>query len=188
MRPTTHPTTSAAPVARSLFALALATMASMAGCSTPPKDESGKLRISDAQQSAADKEFLRQPFDDQVAAGVLRQRTIFEHEFEPGSAKLTALGKRDVRILSSALREDGGSISVRRGSAPEALYAARRETVRKALVAEGIAADRVQLDEAASGGAGTSSGEALRIRERIQRGPMQPPPKDILSPTGGSNP
>ena len=168
--------------------LLLSSMLFAAACTPAPRTDPSKLRIDDEVQAKADQEFVRQPFDDQVAQGVIRQRTIFEHEFEPGSARLNGQGKRDLRILAAAMRDDGGTISVPRGSAPAALYEARRESVRKALAAEGIAADRVQLDDAPPGGGGTPTVEALRIRERVQQNPMRPPPKDILSPTGGATP
>jgi hypothetical protein len=53
-------------------------------------------------------------------------------------------------------------------------------------VAEGIAPDRFKLGDA-QGAATVSTSEALRIRERIQKTPMGPTPKDILTPTGGAN-
>ncbi|MFM7809846.1 MAG: hypothetical protein ACKPEA_18260 [Planctomycetota bacterium] len=184
MRPQTdHPSRRAVMPAFAALAVLLTT-----GCSSPKKSDPSKIRISDEQQLEADKLFVKQPFDDQAAQGVLRQRTIFEHEFEAGSTRLNAQGKRDLRMLAAAMREDGGSISIPRGSASADLYAARRESVRKALIAEGIAADRVRLDDAPPGGGGTPTVEALRIRERVQQSPMRPPPKDILSPTGGANP
>lgn len=166
---------------------ALLALAVVAACSPKPKSDPGKVQMSDEMQLAADKEFVRQPFQDQTTQGVLRQRTIFEHEFEAGSARLTPIGQRDVRILAGALRDDGGSISVRQGSASAELYAARRDAVRKALIAEGIASDRVRLNEAQPGGPGVGSAEALQIRERIQKSPMKPPPSTTAS-TSGVNP
>jgi hypothetical protein len=168
------------------LACTLATLLVAAACSPAPKADPGKVKISDEMQLEADKEFVREPVQDQIAQAVIRQHTIFDYQFEASSAKLTSLGTRDVRILAAAMRDGGGSISVRRGSADAALYASRRETVRKALLAEGIGADRIRLDDAAPGGSGTTTTDALQIRERIQRSPMKPPPKDILSPTGGT--
>ena len=167
--------------------LPLAALLALAACSPAPKTDPGKVKITDEMQLQADKEFVREPFQDQIAQGVLRQRTIFDYQFEAGSAKLTPLGQRDVRILAGAMRDSGGSISVRQGAADNGLYLARRDTVRKALLAEGIAADRIQIDDAAPGGRGTATTDALTIRERIQKSPMKPPPKDILSPAGSTS-
>ena len=164
---------------------ALAVLLCMTACAPSSKLDPGKVKVSDEMQLEADKEFVREPVQDQATQAVIRQRAIFEHEFEPGSAKLTSLGQRDIRILAGALRDSGGSISVRQGSASTELYAARRDTVRKALLAEGIAADRIRVDDAPAGGRGAATTDALEIRERVQRSPMKPPPKDILSPTGG---
>lgn len=168
-------------------ALPLAALLALTACGPASKTDPGKVKISDAAQLEADKHFTREPFDDQVAQGVIRQHTLFDWQFESGSAKLTALGRRDVKILAGAMRDGGGSISVRRGSADDRLYTARRDAVRKALVAEGIPADRVSLDDAGPGGPGATTSDALQIRERIQKSPMKPPPKDILSPSGGSS-
>ena len=177
-----HPATRIVLAARAVLATALLS----AGCTPAPRTDPSKLRIDDELQAKADQAFVRQPFEDQVAQGVIRQRTIFEHEFEANSPRLNSLGKRDVRILAGALREDGGTITVRQGAATPELYAARREAVRQALVTEGIAADRFRIGDA-QGAASVSTSEALRIRERIQKTPMGPTPKDILTPTGGAN-
>lgn len=165
-----------------LFLLLAAT-----ACGPANRTDPGKVKISDEMQLQADKEFVREPVEDQASQAVIRQRTIFEHEFEAGSAKLNSLGQRDVRILAGALRDAGGSISVRQGSASAELYAARRDTVRKALLAAGISNDRIRLDDASPGGGGTGTSDALHIRERIQKSPMKPPPSTAAS-TSGVNP
>ena len=68
------------------------------------------------------------------------------------------------------------------------LRAARLESVRSALARSGIAPDRVLLDEAGPGGAGVTSGEALRVLDAARREPMRLPTSGILSTatTGGT--
>jgi hypothetical protein len=55
------------------------------------------------------------------------------------------------------------------------------------LAREGIAPDRVLLDEAGPGGAGVAGAEALRILDIVRRDPLNIPSSSILSTstTGG---
>ena len=144
------------------LACTIAALLASTGCNPAPKTDPGKVKISDEMQLEADKEFVREPVQDQIAQGVIRQHTIFDYQFEAGSPRLTSLGTRDVRILAGAMRDGGGSISVRQGSADAALYASRRETVRKALLAEGIGADRIRVP--VSEGAGPEAPQSYFAR------------------------
>lgn len=150
-----------------LGAFALCALA-LAGCSTPAQPSGPRVTMSDEEQLAADMAFTQRPFDDQARAGVIRQRTLFEHHFEPGSAQLTSLGRRDLGMLADAMSSTGGSISVQRASASKDLYAARLETVRDALVARGIPTDRVKLDGQPAGGTGVATSHAVEIRAQIR--------------------
>jgi hypothetical protein len=153
----------------------------------PAASASRPVAVTDDAMLAADKEFVREPFGDQARAAVVRQRALFEMHFRPGSAELTPLGRRDLAILAEAVAEDGGSISVRRGSAGEKLYTSRLETVREGLLAAGVDARRIRLDDAPPGGQGTSTSEAILIRAKIRDQPMPAPSEgEMLSPTGGA--
>lgn len=137
--------------------------------------------MSDAEQATADAAFAREPFDDQVRAGVLRQRALYEHHFEHDSARLNSLGMRDVGILASAMSDAGGRISVQRGSASKELYAARLATVRSAIAAKGVPAKRVKLDDSGAGGIGVATSEAIVIRARMEERPMEIETGEVLS-------
>lgn len=153
----------------------------------PARNASQSESISDDRMLAVDKYYAREPFDDQARAAVIRQRALFDQHFRPGSADLNPLGERDLAILADAVAEDGGSISVRRGSVGERLYKARVETVRNGLLAAGIEAKRIRIDDASPGGEGTSTSEAILIRAKIRDQPMSAPSEgEMLSPTGGS--
>ncbi len=165
----------------------IAACAVLASCSPEPPPEVDRVRLDDHLLAPSDRDFAREPFDDQARSGVVRQRTLFEHQFVPGSASLTALGARDVRWLAEAMRTDGGTIAVRRGQAGDALYRSRLEAVRRALSAGGIVGDRIALSDGLAGGAGVDSGEALMIRARIRELPMSVPTGSVLSPTGGES-
>lgn len=157
------------------------------GCSTPAQVTApGELRLDDKAMRQADRELVREPFADQSKKAVLRQRTLFEYHFEPGLPDLTPLGKRDLGMLTVQLK-NGGTLSVRRGAASEALYAARLDVVKRQLVAEGIPADQVQLTNTLAGGSGISAAGALFIQDSL-RGVAAPalPAGEVLSPQGAA--
>lgn len=159
----------------------------LAGCTTPPPPAGERIGMGDAEQAAADRVFAREPFEDQVRAGVLRQRTLYEHHFEHDSAALNSLGRRDLAILAKGMSSAGGRISVQRGSAGKDLYAARLAGVRKALAAAGIAPKRVRLDDAPPGGTGVATSEAILIRADIRDQPMQVETGEVLSNDPNAN-
>jgi len=162
-------------------------LAAATACTPKPPAEVDRVRIDNHLLEPADRQFATQPFEDQVRMGVVRQRTIFDYQFAPGSASLTTLGSRDLGYLAEAMRLDGGTISVRRGQADDRLYAARLESVRIALSLRGIGQDRVALVDGLAGGSGVESGEALIIREQVRKIPFEIPTGSVLSPTGGQS-
>ena len=175
------------PCIRPIASLAVPAALLAAACSPKPPDEADRIRIEDHLLEPVDRQFATQPFDDQVRAGVIRQRTIFDHQFLPGSASLTTLGSRDIGYLAEAMRLDGGTIAVRRGHADERLYVARMDSVRRALAVRGIAPDRIALSDGLPGGSGVESGESLIIRDQVRKVPFEVPTGSVLSPTGGQS-
>lgn len=157
----------------------------LAACAS--RKGSGTIDGVDHAGRAADRLHAQAPFDEQARLAVLRSAALDESHFAPGSARLTSRGQRDIAILADAMAEAGGRISIDRGSADDALHAARLEGVRRALAREGIAPDRVLLDEAGPGGAGVAGAEALRILDIVRRDPLNIPSSSILSTstTGG---
>jgi hypothetical protein len=172
--------------------LALATLfaatLSLAACSTPPKKHTDSVVIKDEVQYALDKEFVREPFNDQTRLGVIRQRSLYEVHFKPESAKLSNLGQRDVAILAEALRSEGGRISVPKGIASDTLYAARIEQVRLALVEAGIDMANVKIGDEDAGGIGSSTYQALLIQADIRNSPMKQSGGKTLNNTGDGTP
>lgn len=166
---------------------ALLAAALVAGCATPPPPTGERVGMGDAEQAAADRAFAREPFEDQVRAGVLRQRTLYEHHFEHDAAALNSLGRRDLAILAKGMSASGGRIAVERGSAGKDLYAARLSTVRAGLASAGIPARRVKLDDGPPGGRGVSTSEAILIRAEIRDEPMRVESGEILSNDPNAN-
>lgn len=140
--------------------------------------------MTDADQAAADRAFAAEPFGDQIRAGVLRQRTLYEHHFESGSPALNSLGRRDVAILAKGMGSSGGRLSVQRGSADKELYAARLKSVRSALASAGIPVKRLKLEDGPPGGDGVGTIEAIRIRGDVRQGPLDVQRGEILSNEG----
>jgi type IV pilus biogenesis protein CpaD/CtpE len=156
-------------------ALALA-LALLTGCSGPGKDTSPAQALAQEDvQTLADERFVREPFSDQVRAGVLRQRALFEHHFMADSAQLSRLGRRDLTILARGLSESGGRIALPQGDATAELHAARIATVRETLVTLGVAVDAISVEAGTPGGSGAILADALSIRARIASSPMPQP-------------
>jgi hypothetical protein len=170
------------------FALLLGSMLLLpVACSTPPKTAPDRRVINDDVQYAADQQFVKEPFDEQARLGVVRQRTLFESDFLIDSAALSPLGRKNVTILTEAVRADGGNISVRQGAATAELYAARIAEVRARLVAAGIQLERIVLVDRPAGGSGEATTEALVIRKNTRSKPLPSPTGEMLKPQGGSS-
>lgn len=157
------------------------------GCTNAPKTAPDRRIINDDVQYAADQQFVKDPFDEQARLGMVRQRTLFEADFQIDSATLSPLGRKDVTILAQAVREDGGSISVRKGSASQELYDARIAEVRARLVAAGIQLERIVIVDRPAGGTGEATAEALVIRRDVRNTPLPNPSGEKLNPQGGSS-
>lgn len=175
------------PLSRAVAAAVPALLTALVACTSPPDASRNRETLSDQTQRSADRQFVSEPFKDQARLGVLRQRALYDAHFVPGSDRLNSLGRKDVAVLADALRSSGGSISIRRGSLSEQLYAARVAQVRSALVAAGIEPGRIAIDEGLPGGSGTPTEEALLIRADIRAAPMAPI-SDAVVPPGGNPP
>ncbi len=180
------PRTGPSPSTRRLAAACACLMAALpvTGCMSQPKPQPNSVRVQDDVQREADRQFTKQPFDDQVRQGVIRQKAVFESQFKPDTAELTPIGQRNVHILAQAMRDSGGRIAVPRGTADGSLYRARLETVRQALAAEGIGRERIEVGDGTAGGPGTSTAEALSIRASMGKKPMQESGGQTLNPFG----
>jgi len=182
-----RPLTTSAPRHATRAVLVALALNAATGCMTPPEKPAEQMTIPDDVQHEADREFVREPIQDQIRLGVLRQRTIFAYQFQADSATLTPVGRRNLKILAEAMTTTSGRVGVERGDAAPALYSARLAEVRRQLQTLGIAPDRIELADSAPGGTGLASADALYIRERIRKSPMPPPSDgDVLSPFGGS--
>lgn len=179
-----HPRLIRGCLAASATAVTLASLG-MTGCNTAPKPDPDRRQIPDKVQYELDKQFVRDPFIDQARQGVLRERSLNDSHFEPNSARLTPVGRRDLAILADALRTDGGTIAVQRGSCTAKLYEARLAEVRQRLIAAGIREDRFALDDGPAGGSGVATDVALVVRKEMRKTGLPTETGQILDPRGG---
>lgn len=156
------------------------------GCSSPPPADPGREKVTEDTRKALDTLAVNDLFEEQARRGVLRERAIRDMNFEPASARLTVRGTRNLEILAGALRKDGGTIAVQRGSADAALYAARVAEVRRQLVAMGIREDRFALKNGAAGGPGVATAEALEIQADMKGTPLPSATGQVLDPRAGT--
>lgn len=144
----------------SLLFLALLAIALVAGCRSH--------RSAPNQPEGAHNMWANRWYQDAAQErAVIRQATVFSGQFHPGSAELTGVGARDLDVLIEHYGEVGGEISVRRGDASEALYAARVATVANAFVAAGVPEGHVVITSNLPAGAGLTSEQA---RDAVEEG------------------
>ena len=183
----TTPTNRTGPAAQTrVFAALLAGCWVAAGCSSAPPADPGREKVSEQTRQELDRMAVKDPFADQAKRAVLRERAIKDMHFEASSSRLTPIGRDNLSILAEALRKDGGTISVQRGSAGKALYAERVAEVRRQLVAMGIGKDRFALEDLPAGGSGVPTAAALVIRAEIAAKPLPSATGQVLDPRAGT--
>lgn len=148
---------------------------------------SGTIEGVDNGVMEADRFHAAAPFDEQARQAVLRERSLNDSHFEPGTARLTTRGRRVLAILAEDMSAAGGRLSVEGAGADQSLHAARIESVKSALAAAGIAPERVVVDDSGPGGQGGTSSEALRILDDARRDPLRLPAAGILSSGSGGS-
>ena len=132
-----------------------------AGCSTPSSQQ-GNLPAPDAaDQEATDAAMVRSISDTAVNNAIITQHTLFPYHFLAGSAEVNALGQRELLVLSEGYRDRGGSLNVRQGDAPAALYQERVRRVAQFLTTCGVKMDTVTVSDGPPGGSGMTSQEVI---------------------------
>ena len=100
---------------------------------------------------------------DQVHAAARVERVLYPHHFVPHASRLSKLGQLHVELLASDLRGAPGELAVRRGSADDALFAARMAEVREALIAAGLSENDFTLADGYPDGSGVSSERLIQV-------------------------
>jgi hypothetical protein len=145
---------------------ALLACVALTGCLTPPPEQ------DPAASSApkADEHIGEAIRNAQLDQAILRQHTLYTYHFQTGSAALNGLGLRDLDVLAANLRRNPGEINVHRGDASQALYDARLKTVGDRLVAAGIPAANIAIQDGIPGGDGISGERVIGVLKKEQEG------------------
>jgi hypothetical protein len=104
-------------------------------------------------------------YDSAISNAVIRQRTLFPHQFTTQSSELNELGRRDLAILAAYFKDRPGTINVRRGSASDELYQQRVDTVRQGLQDAGVQSGRVVIKDGLPAGDGMPGERVLTVLE-----------------------
>jgi len=151
---------------RSLVILiAAASLAGLGGCK---HSESART-----QRVGMNSWAVEQYHDDAIRNGVVAQHTLYNHHFYPNAVELNELGRRDLRILADHYRDNPGRLNLRRGVEEETLYDARVAYVTEALRIRGVDPERIDVQNAISGGSGMASSDVVVILKHMHR-PLTP--------------
>lgn len=126
----------------------------LTGCAVDPQQRA--LR-DPMQGQLAMAQMYHNYFDEAAANAVIRQATVFPHHFEPRTSQLNELGRRELAILATYLRTFPGELRMPRGSADDALYAARSNAVLAFLREREVNADAVKIVDGHPDGDGMAS-------------------------------
>ena len=142
-------------------------MLGLAGCATgSPEEWDAGIAATERQTRSTDMWTVDTALQNNITSGVIMQRTIYAYHFDPGTARLTELGQRDIGILAGYYKTTPGVLNVMRGDATAELYAARTSSVKAALKDAGVNVDQVQLVAGVPGGTGMSSQEIVDAGKR----------------------
>jgi hypothetical protein len=137
------------------------------GCTpnhVPPPSEAQK------REAATDMAMVDTISDSGVRSAILVQHSLFPYHFVLGGETLNELGERDLAVLISHYRyQGGGELNIRRGDAGEALYSARIRHVQQAMRYKGVEVANVRITDAPPGGEGIASTEVLRALSRSEK-------------------
>ena len=92
-----------------------------------------------------------------IEQATITQSTLFPYHFVGGTAQLTPLGERELKVLAKHFATSGGHLNIKRSSAADELYEARVAFVRQALNEAGVGEEQVTIGDGRPGGYGRSS-------------------------------
>lgn len=139
----------------------------VAGCE---RSESDRVALTVQERPAESHGWLVEAVEmAQVRKGVIAQHTLYPYQFVADGAALNELGQRDVAILAEHYSVFPGPLNVRRGEAPEELYAQRIDTVVRAMARAGVDTDRIRIADAMAGGDGSPSDRVVLVMLRSQK-------------------
>src|ERR1035437_5568703 len=93
----------------------LTAMLCLVGCNTTPADWDAGIDVTERQTRSTDMWTIDSALQANIDSGVIMQRTIYVYHFDPGTARLTELGQRDIGILAGHYKTTPGALNVVRG-------------------------------------------------------------------------
>jgi hypothetical protein len=134
--------------------LAAAVVVVQAGCEQQQQSARDDAMHQETEYNEAS---VRDAWDQNARNAIVLQRIIHDHHFEPATAVLNDLGKRQVQVLAEAYGNQAVRINVWRGEQPAELYDRRVDVVREALVTRGMDAAKLTFGDGMPDGSGISS-------------------------------
>jgi len=105
-----------------------------------------------------------------VENAIITQHTIYPYHFVTDGEELNELGQRDLAVLAGHFAENAGTLNVRRGQTPAALYEARVARVTESLKQAGVDTARLSVSDEMPGGTGMSSERVVTILKQAPQG------------------
>ena len=137
--------------------IAAATIAGAAGCTLPERPQ------MDSPASALNVRIVRALNDAAIKNAVITQHTLYPYHFILNSAQLNELGAKDLGVLIGHYTNNRGTLNVRQGNVPPALYKARVATVVDAMTEAGVDTQHVTIADGMPGGDGMASDRVVAI-------------------------
>ena len=94
---------------------------------------------------------------------IVTQSALFPYHFVPDAAELNELGERDLGVIAAHLRDNAGTLIIRRGTASKELHDARVAAVLAVLEQAGVQKEHVALRDGLPGGDGLPSSRLVEV-------------------------
>jgi hypothetical protein len=164
---------------RRVWAPAVVAFFVCAGCGSKPRPpEETEIHVPD--QRMTNEQTLEMNFRQQTRNGTAIGGTVYPHHFIINDAKLTMVGQRQVNALLPRNEIEPVRISVPRGTASDALYEARLQTLRDHFAAAGFGEEHLAFVDELPGGDGIWSDRVMLIATE------EPRPSGTASGSGSS--
>jgi hypothetical protein len=113
---------------------------------------------------------LNTPFDQQIAAGAVADRTIYPHHFAANGVTLNVLGEQRVDALLEVATDQPVRVNVPDTGEPDGVHAARVAAVRERMLSAGLDESQLQVVNAPPGGPGIWSENIVLTMQQAQQG------------------
>ena len=148
----------------------VAAFALSSGCSTDSKNDRNAKHSELPSEGELNRELVNVAFDQQIAAGAIVDRTIYDHHFAGDGISLNALGERQVDMLLEVATDQPIKVNVPETSGAGAMHEGRVAAVRQRLLDGGVDEDRLQVVNSTPGGPGIATEIIIQSMKQLQEG------------------